>query len=240
MNNKYIIVLLSLVTLTWFAPEYSAQSKIFSAAIEGSYLTPIGTLHDRWNATPGGSIYFGVRTSEKWTWGGKIEYFKYSDMNEDKLFVSSTQTVNGKSYVFKVPLTNLSHGLKVFGLSVNAKYNIVRNDFFEANVDIGFGIYNWTYNRNAHDSLKFNSTIGDTSYTFTAFSNMVANSQTDWSGGFSIGVEIGVKVIDPVELTLAGSYKNIVGELWPAAVYNMENVSTFQMYDCRAGIRIIF
>ena len=240
MNNKYLIVLLTIVILTWLTPEYSAQDKIYSAAVEGSYLSPIGTLHDRWNAAPGGSIYFGVQTSEKWTWGAKIEYFKYSDMNGDKLFVSSTQTVNGKSYVFKVPITNLSHDLKVFGLSVDAKYNIVRNDFFEANVDVGFGFFNWTYKRNAHDSLKFNSTISDTIYSFTAFSNMVANSQTAWSGGFSIGVEIGVKVINPVEFTLAGSYKNIVGDLWPASVSNMENVSTFQMYDCRAGIRIIF
>lgn len=240
MNTIKFIFLLTLVTLTFYAPVNSAQDKRFSAAVEGSYLIPIGTLSDRWKATPGSSLYFGVKTSEKWTWGGKIEYFKYSDLNEDNLFVNSTQTVNGKNYQYKVPLTNLSQKLEVFGLTVDAKYNIVRSEIFEANVDIGFGVYNWTYKRNAHDSLNFSAKINDTLYTFTAFSNMVANSQTAWSGGFSIGAEIGVKVMDPVEITLAGSYKNIVGELWRAMIYNMDNVSTFQMYDCRAGIRIIF
>ncbi len=231
---------MTLAALAFFAPLNSAQDKKFSAAAEGSYLIPIGTLSDRWKATPGGSVYFGMQTSEKWTWGGKIEYFKYSDQNEDKMFIYSTQSVNSKNYTFKVPLTNMTQSLEAFGLTADAKYNIVRGSIIEANVDIGFGVYNWTYKRNAHDSLNFNAKINDTLYTFTAFSSMVANSQTAWSGGFSIGAEIGIKVMDPVEITLAGSYKNIVGELWRAMIYNMENVSTFQMYDCRAGIRIKF
>jgi hypothetical protein len=240
MNNKTIIFLTVLLAIALFARENNAQSSKFSAGVEGSYLSPIGTLADRWKATPGGSIYFGVQTSNKWTWGGKIEYFKYSDQNTDKLFISSTQTVNSKSYTYTVPVTGLSQRLEIFGLAADAKYNIIRNKIIEANVDVEFGIYNWTYKRNGHDSLNFNATINDTVYRFTAFSNMVANSQTDWSGGFSIGLEAVVKVFDPVEITLAGSYKNIVGELWPAMIYNMQNVSTFQMYDCKAGIRIIF
>ncbi len=239
MNQK-IFFLITLSVLAFFAPQDSAQDKKYSAAAEGSYLIPIGTLSDRWKAAPGGSVYFGAQTSEKWTWGGKIEYFKYSDLNEDKLFVYSSQSVNGKSYQFKVPLTNMVQSLEIFGLTADAKYNVVRTSMIEANVDIGFGVYNWTYKRNAHDSLNFNGAINDTLHTFTAFGNMVANSQTDWSGGFSIGAEIGIKVMDPVEITLAGSYKNIVGELWSALIYNMVNISTFQMYDCRAGIRIKF
>ena len=239
INNKPIVLLL-LFTVIFFMTESYGQKGRFSAAVEESWLMPIGTLGDRWEATSGTAIYFGVTTSEKWTWGGKAEIFRFFKLNSDKLFVPNTQVIGNTSYTFNIPLTGLSHTLDVFGISLNAKYNVVRSKFVEANVDLGFGVYNWTYKRDAHDSLSYDATVNGTPYHFLVFGNAVANSQTDWSGGFSIGAEICVKVMNPIELTVAGNYKNIVGELWPAIIYNLDNVSTFQMIDARAGIRIIF
>ncbi len=217
-----------------------AQSGKYRAGIEESWLMPSGTLADRWMATSGTSMYLGVQTSSRWTWGGKVEIFKFSKLNTDKHQVINNQTIDNVGYAFKVPISNVKQTLNVAGISLNAKYNVLRSQLFEANVDLGFGVYNWKYKRSACDSLAYDAVVNGVSHHYLVFGSVIENSQSDWSGGFTLGLELCVKPVDPVAITVSGNYKNIVGELWPALIYNMENVSTFQIIELRGGVRINF
>lgn len=211
-----------------------AQEEAFIAGAGASMYIPIGTLADRYQSTVGGNVYFGREVSESWSWVGKFEYFKFTKLNGDNLYKSKHVMVKGADLLLP-PLNDLKMDFEAFGLSANAGYKVFANNFMQADLEFGFGIYRW-YNKRSEYNAKI-----DTSGTGKTYNlNVPANDEDDWSAGLNLGLGIDVQVYKPVSFYAAANYKMIVGELWPALALDLENVSSLQMIELKVGLRARF
>lgn len=189
-----------------------------------------GSFSDRFEPALGYNFYFGKQTSENWRWSGKFEYMKFDKQNDEASYIKAVN--EGKEYIYNLPENFME--FTAYGLSANADYKVFSSEILNGYINFCFGIYNWKFNRSAYsDSLYDNNVL-----IFTA--NLPENSQSDWSGGFNVGVNADLNIYGPLFLNLGANYKAIIGELWPALAIDMENVSTFQMFDIKASISIKF
>lgn len=227
----FIIQLLSIFCL--------AQSDNYFAGGGVSYLFPVGGLANRYKPTISGSIYFGKSVSEKWSWYGKVEYFKFDKENTDKLFLTRSLTVRGVTDKYKLSIPKLVMELSAVGITVNANYKLLSSDVTEGNLTIGFGVYNWKDDRGEYYDSLFYTIPNDTTF-LALYLNVPQKTLNDWSGGFNLGVDFSYQVFNPIWINISANYKAILGELWPTLSLDLENVSTFQMFDARAGIKINF
>lgn len=235
------IFLLTIIFVQFLYPGnlYSQTGK-YNVGIEGSYFAPLGRLKDQFKPAAGGSVYFGKQTSPRWMWLGRFEYFKLTNKDDGNLKVQQKVLVGLDDVMLKAPINNLSLSLEISGLSLNAKYNLFRTDPVEANIDLGFGVYRWTYKRGSIDSVFVDTSYNNSGKYYNLLKNVPSVSRSDWSGGFHAGAEIAVNLFDGVSFTAAAVYKNILGEIWPALALELENVSSFQMMELKAGIRYKF
>jgi|GEM_PF-629062 hypothetical protein len=209
------------------------------AGANGALYIPSGTLHDRFKSTVGESFYLGKSVGDGWSWVGKFEYFKYDKLNEDKLHITRNVTVNDVDTRFEIPLPKLKMSLQVVGLSANAGYEIFNNGTLKTDLEFGFGIYRWFNKRGAYyDSLSVDTGKGN--LALAQVLEVPEKNQVDWSGGLNFGVGVSVKVYKPIWFYASVNYKLVIGELWPALDLDLENVSTFQMYEIKAGFRAQF
>ncbi|MGE5363291.1 MAG: hypothetical protein ACM3SM_04110 [Bacteroidota bacterium] len=226
-----------------FAGVSPAQNK-FVAGAGASMLFPIGTLHDRYNPAAGGSFYFGKQVSENWTWVGKAEYYKFTELNKDKLSIKRIvdYTRNGTEYSkdFVIPLDKIDMELEVAGASVNAKANLYDADIFRSNLDMGFGMYRWKNYIAPYKDTMYVTVPGMENRLVAEVLNVPGNTQVDWSGGLNLGLEAEVRLFEPVWFSAGASYKVVIGELWPLLSLDLENVSAFQMFEIKAGIKAEF
>lgn len=219
----------------------NAQKKNFVAGLDGNYLLPISELGKRFKAQPGFSGYFGIQTSEKWTWLARVEYFKFDKVNYNSQIIKRTVMVGSDNKVFEASLSKLNMKLEVSGLSLNAKRKIIDFSILQINADAGFGIYRWTFSRGAYDSV-FVDTSGNSSSPkyYNLLKNIPGSCQDDWSGGFYLGLEFLFNIFENISISVNANYKAILGELWQALAFDMENVSSMQIFNIGAGIRYKF
>jgi len=234
MKIKYITLLLIILTV---AP-LTAQNKYF-AGVSGSYLMPMGELSKRFKPGMGGSVYFGKEVSEKWAWSGRIEYYKFDTPNDEKLIFERQYLIGTEEKAFNYQIKNLKMDLTVTGVAINADYNLVKSDLIKTDLHFSFGVYNWIFNRDAYRDSLF---APDTAGVNKLMEDLKVPSlrQEDWSGGFTVGAELDIKIIDPVWFTLAANYRAVVGELWATLKLGLENVSMLQSGEIRAGFRAEF
>lgn len=231
------INLLALLVLIFVSNFSNAQNNIWYSGGDVSYYAPIGSLKDRFKPSLGYSAVFGKNTSKDWIWYGKVEYFNFDKVNYDRLNVKRKFTVDGSEKQLSFPLNKLKMNLEIIGLSANANVNYITSDFWETNVNFGFGIYKWIGNRRDFiDSLVTRNSSD--SLLLVDYIDVPEKQQSEWSGGFNIGAEAAIKLYGPVWFTLGAQYKIIIGELWPALKIDLENVSTFQIAELRAGIKL--
>lgn len=230
---KYsIIILIISVTLI------KAQNSPWLIGANGNYNLPIAAMSDRMEGNIGGLIYAGKKTSENWTWVGKFEYFKLSDVNKDQMFKIVKAEVNDviSDYRFELPLLEME--FTAAGLSVEARYNVFTSSVFEADLNFGFGFYYWEFTRSGYQDSLFIDTTGAGDLLLAEYLNVPSLFQKDWSGGLTIGTDFNIALFDPLSLNLGVNYKIIIAELWPALSLNLENVSGLQFLDIRAGFRV--
>jgi hypothetical protein len=214
-----------------------AQSNSFVAGVNGSYLIPIGTLSDRFKPTIGGSFFIGQPVSKDWTWYGRIEYFKFDEENLDRMFILRNLTLRGVTQKYKLSIPKLTMELVVSGISANANYNIINSEYYQGNLTFGFGVYYWQNDRGSYyDSLYY--TIPNDTTFLAEYLNVPMKRQTDWSGGFNLGIDFNVLVIHPVWFNISAQYRVILGELWATLKLDQENIAGFQMADLKAGFKI--
>ncbi len=225
-----IILSLSIVNIT-------AQNSHWIIGANGNYNLPVGSLADRMDGNFGGSFYAGKRLNSEWTWVGKFDYFRLSDVNKDKMFKIIKAEVSDDIVDYKFDLPLLTMQLTVAGLSVEARYNMLSTDFFEADINFGFGFYFWEYFRSGYQDSLFVDTTGLGNFLLVEVINVTPLLQKDWSGGINFGTDINFILFDPLSLNIGFNYKLIIGELWPALTLNLENVSGMQFMDFRAGLR---
>lgn len=231
LSITYIVILFSIYILP--------QSSGYVGGANISSYIPFGSLSSRFEHTFGGSFFFGKQVSEKWTWFGKVEYFKFDKLNEEKLVVKRDVLIGSQVQNFTIPLNQLKMSMEIFGVSANADLNVLRTKIFEGNVNFGFGIFWWrNFRETFDDSLFIKDDNGND--VFADYIKVPELTQGEWSGGFNAGANVAVMVIDPVWITFGANYKVIVGELWATLALEMENVSTFQMFDTRVGIKVNF
>ena len=110
---------------------------------------------------------------------------------------------------------------------------------FEGNVNLGFGVFKWSSLREAFDDTLF---VKDDSGNdvYADYIKVPELTQGEWSGGLNAGINVGMKIFDPVWFTVGTNFKAVIGELWSALALDLENVSTFQMLEIKAGIKINF
>ncbi len=228
----YFYVLAALFFIS--AIEIPAQEEAYIAGASGAMYIPLGTMADRYKSTFGGSFYFGKEVSESWSWVGKFEYFKFSKLNEDNLFKPKYVMIKGAEILLP-PLNNLKMDFEAFGLTAVAAYKFINSYLIQADLELGFGVYRW-YNKRS----EFNASI-DTSGTGKTYNLSVpANDEEDWSAGLNLGAGFIMPIYKPVSFYASANYKMIVGELWPALALDLENVSSFQIIEIKAGLRARF
>lgn len=212
---------------------YIMPQQRYVAGADAGVLMPFGSLSNRFKPAVVYNVFWGQETSANWTWTGNFEYVKFTKQNDSKLYV--TRMLNDVNYSYPMPAKMMT--LEIAGLSVNAGCKLFENSLLRANLNFGFGIYNWTYKRNAYSDSLFTP---DTAHSLVTAISLADNKQQDWSGGFNIGVGADVKIIDPVFLNVSCNYKAVIGELWPALDIDLENVSVFQMFEIKAGVTVKF
>lgn len=235
MKNKLFIIAFLII----IPASVLAQSSGFIGGANISAYVPFGSLSNRFEHTLGGSFYFGKQISEKWTWLGKIEYFNFDKLNKEKLVVKRDVIIGSDKKNFTIPLDQLKMKMEVFGVSANANLNVIRSEIFDGNINFGFGIFWWRNFRETFDDTLFVKDENGND-VFADYIKVPELTQGEWSGGFNAGANLGIKIFDPVWLNIGADYKAIVGELWAALALEMENVSTFQMFDTKLGIKINF
>lgn len=234
MKNIYTLILLILIINTnLFSQQYFAGG-------ETSYLIPRATLGDRFKPSLGFNIYFGKQFSEKFSWTGKIEHFSFNEENHEKLNITRKLTVNNNERNFTVSLPKLEMELKATGISAIGKYHIFSNSFLKTNLEFGFGIYYWEFNRNGYYEQITVDTSGNGDMAVLTNLAVPPSQQIDWSGAVNFGFEQNVLIIKPLWFVFAANYKMIISELWPTLALDLENVSGLQMFDLRAGFRAEF
>lgn len=237
MKTK-IIKLLPIILLFLSGSVYS-QNKWIIIGAEVDFYKPIGKLNERFIETSGTAFYAGIQTSERWTWLGKAEYYKFDKINKDELTINRKVQVDGVEQNIIFPLTGLMMDLEIAGISMNFNYQLFNFSFAEANLDAGFGIYKWKFSRSRFDTARADiSSLTSERKTAYYAVNGISTSQEDFSGGFNAGIEFAIYPIQNFAVTVAGTYKNIIGEMYPALEFDMENVSTFQMADFKVGVRL--
>lgn len=233
INMKKILLIIILLSST-----ISAQKEFFIAGAGGGIYSPMGKLADRFNSTIGFELHAGKQISERWTWIGKLEYLKLDDVNSETLVLKKEVEVNDEPIIFDIPLGNVDMELEVIGLTANVGYNIFSNEIFNTKFNFGFGLFRWISKRSGYSDSLFVDTSGTSGLKLADVLNVPAVSQTDWSGGFSIGLDAAVKVFEPVWIYVSADYKAVIAELYPTLNLNLENVSTFQILNGKIGVRL--
>jgi hypothetical protein len=228
------IFLIAVFTLSQFL---LAQNK-FVIGVGGNYNLPVGSLADRMNGAFGGWFYAGKQVSDDWTWVGKFEYFKLTDVNEENMYKIVETNINGVNQNLRFELPGINMELSVMGFTAEAKYKLFKSDIFETDLSLGFGFYYWNYDRGNYTDSLLADTTGSGDLVVVDIINVPALNQKDWSGGLNAGLDLNVNVFEPVWLNLSVNYKLIIAELWPTLDLNLENVSGLQFFDFRAGINL--
>ena len=215
-----------------------AQDKIYFAGSSGSYFIPVGSLSYRFKPDGGFSLFAGYKSSESWEWFGKFEYLSFMKENRDKLKLKRNVNLGGSEEILEFDLPKLETDLKIYGLSANANAKILNFDFFRSDLTFGFGIYRWESGRSGYfDTLR----VERSGVTYDAVILKVPPlKQLDWSGGFNVGINLSTKIISPIWFEVNANYKAVIGELWTTLDLDLENVSVFQMYEIRAGLKARF
>ena len=235
MKNYSLIICLILGV----APYMNAQEKTFSVTARGSYMVPVGSLNNRFLPGYGGAVDVAFTRGTP-TWSCSIEYARFSRENRDKLTLTRAvrDSATRLTDTLTVALPRLSMSLELIGVSANATYDLWLNTWSVAKFGFGFGIYHWKGNRSAYyDTLRTTARWGT---AIVATPQVPELNQEDWSGGLSGGVDYSMRIFSPVWFTVGARYRLIVGELWSTLALDLENVSTFQMLDLRAGISVDF
>jgi long-subunit fatty acid transport protein len=228
--SKLIIILLFTVSSSVFAQK-------FIAGAEGSLLMPYSGLADRFESTPSFAVFMGKEVSPQWTWTGKLEYFRFSRINHENYNIKRKITVNTAEIDITLPLQDTTRTLSSVGLTANADYYVFRSNIFDLSLGFGFGLFRWEQTIGSfHDSLYYTDNSG--SETLVEVIKIPSVKQVDWSGGFNLGFRINVNVFGPLWFNAGADYKNIIGELWAVLALDMENVSTFQMFQTKAGFSV--
>lgn len=233
---KNLFTILSIIIITSSA---IAQNKFLIGA-SANYNLPFGMLSNRLEPAPGFLVFFGRQTSEDWTWIGKFEYFKLSDVNKEQMKKFVKSDILGPVQTFEFQLPKLKMDLTVAGLSAEAKYNFLNTDIVDANINFGFGFYYWEHFRSDYKDSLFVQSTNSGNAVLVEVLNVPSLRQKDWSGGVNFGLDFILSLFDPFSLNLSANYKLIIAELWPTLALNLENVSGLQFFDLRAGIRFDF
>lgn len=236
ISMKKLLIILSIIII---ASSAYAQNK-FLVGASANYNIPVGMLSNRLEPAPGFLIYLGKQISKEWTWVGKFEYFKLSDVNKEQMkkFVKSDVLGPIQTYEFKLP--KLKMDLTVAGLTAEAKYNFLNTDLVDADINLGFGFYFWEHFRSDYKDSLFIDSTGAGNLVLIEVLNVPSLRQKDWSGGVNFGLDFIFNLVEPLSLSLSANYKIIIAELWPTLALNLENVSGLQFIDLRAGIRFDF
>jgi len=233
MKRTILLQILILFSMNLFA-----QDKIYFAGLSGSCFIPVGSLSYRFKPDGGFSLFAGYKSSESWEWFGKFEYLSFMKENRDKLKLKRNVNLGGSEEILEFDLPKLETDLKIYGLSANANAKILNFDFFRSDLTFGFGIYRWESGRSGYfDTLR----VERSGVTYDAVILKVPPlKQLDWSGGFNVGINLSTKIIDPIWFEVNANYKAVIGELWATLDLDLENVSVFQMYEIRAGLKARF
>lgn len=215
-----------------------SQDKVNFFGVSGSYLIPTGSLTSRFSTAGGLNFFYGYKSSERWEWFGKIEYLNFNKENREKLKIKRNVNLGGTEVTRTFELPKLETDLKIYGASANANARVLDYSFLNGDITFGFGIYRWESFRSSYfDTLRVD-TMG---VTYDAVILKVpALKQLDWSGGFNFGVNLSTKIIDPIWFEVNANYKAVIGELWATLDLDLENISVFQMYEIRIGLKARF
>ncbi len=234
MSRKFLI----LIFIIFSSAFVYSQDKVNFIGISGSYFIPTGSLTTRFSPAGGFNLFYGYKTSENWEWFGKVEYINFNRENREKLKIKRTINLSGTEVVKTFDLPKLETDLKIFGVSANANVRLFDYSIFNSDINFGFGIYRWESSRSGYfDTLRVD-TMG-TTYDAVIL-KVPALKQMDWSGGFNVGLNLSTKVIDPIWFEVTANYKAVIGELWATLDLDLENISVFQMFEIRAGLKARF
>jgi hypothetical protein len=215
----------------------TSEAQVVRLGARGSVMLPVGGLSGRFLSAPAGAVdlrWEGPRLS----WGATIDYTRFTRENTDELSYSDSAIVGGTQYQYTTRLDGLVMDLAMWGMTVQGRYTVADFGTVEMCGAFGFGLYYWTFTRERYtDSIYVDTPTGPALATVL---DVPSDSQGEWSGGINLGAEVRLKFLAPVWITLGGSYRVVIGELWPALAIDMENVSSMQMLEFTLGASFAF
>jgi len=218
----------------------NAQNNSFIAGVSGQYNLPLSGLNYQYEAGIGYSIHFGKEISQDWTWMGKFEYLKLDEENFSKLKKRAIAEYEGVQKQFDFTLDKLSMEFESFGLSAEAKYDFIETPLLNTKLNFGFGFYYWDNFRSAYNDSLMADLTGTGELITVEELNITELNQSDWSGTAILGIQADINFSQNLFLSVGANYKMIIGELWPTLALDLENVSTFQIFEIRTGLFIKF
>lgn len=217
-----------------------AQGSGFLIGGEGNALFPVGELNKRFTNTFGYAVSFREAHNNNPRWGGFVEFAVMDDENRDKLFVKRKDTLNAVERDLVFPLKDFGMSFDYYGVGVSANYSIVSGTMIDVNGRISFGIYRWTFSRDAYfDSIMVDTGSVAPRMKLIDVIRVPASKQQDWSGGIDIGIESDIVAFAPFIVSAGVRYKIILAELWPALALDMENVSGIQSAQITVGLKYL-
>ena len=215
-----------------------AQQRSFTVEADALWITPVGSLGDRFLPALGGTVALGIVTKSSPTWSIGAEYFLFERENSDKFLLTRRVQDGGTVREVQLPLPLLSMKLESFALTGNAGYRLLGTSFVEASATVGLGIYYWRSSRGAYfDTLEVQTITGP---VIGEILHEPEVNERDWAGGFEVGANVRMKIIRPIWFNIGVRMKMVVGELESSLPLELEKVSTFKMVGARIGLHAIF
>lgn len=217
MMVKYMKYLLLLVLFIMSGERVLAQEPgRIGLSVFTNYSIPVAGLSEWFKPTVNFGFSAGTQTNPDWYFEGLVEYTNFEEEN-----------LSGHS-AGKIDLA-----LEHIGLLFNAKYALVDAGLLKPYLNFGTGFYYWKGKRG---EIQPDDSV-DPVIPYVAEKVL-----EEWNLGFRAGVGLDIRFTENITLDLAGYYRFIVGDLWPAMQphVELENVSGFQTLNLSGHLRYFF
>lgn len=222
------------VVIVFLASDIYRSQNLF-IELSPYYQIPVGSLSDRFEPVISYSLTFGKEQKNSKILSFRFNYSDFNKTNDDVYTLKKKYDVSGTQQLYKVKINKYEMSMKVGSGSIEWGLPVLKQNSFSLYGFVGAGIYYWDFKRNAFKDSIFVK-INDTTSAFAEYINVPKLRQTEWSGGFNLGIKAYYDFLTNVGFMIGADYRVVIAELWPTLKINLENVSGFQTLEIKAGV----
>ena len=226
------ILLAIIILFVVFTNNYS-QNIFVETSI--AYVAPVGSLSERFKPAYDFAITLGREQKNKKLISFKFDYINYYKVNKNIYKLKKVYDVSGSSQTYIINIKEYDMNMKIAAGSIEWGLPLVQMNNFATYTSIGAGIYYWDFNRAPFKDSIYVS-VNDSVSAFAEFIDVPKLRQTDWNGGFNLGLKSYYYFMPSFGIMICFDYRLIIAEMWPTLKINLENVSGFQTLETKIGL----